>query len=117
MGPSVKDPECYRKLVGALLHLTNCTHPDTSFAVNVLARYNQDPCTAHLDAGMDLLRYIMGSSKLALTFGTGQQEMIYHDADYTSSLDDRRSTSGYCVLLNGAPVSCMGFQEATNRGS
>ena len=113
MGSSITDPERYRKLIGALLHLTNCTRPDASFAINVLARYNQDPRTAHLEAGINLLRYIMGSSKLALTFGSGQQEMIYHDADYASSLDDRRSTSGYVVLLNGAAVSWASKKQPT----
>ena len=113
MGQPVEQPERYRKLVGALLHLTNCTRPDVSFAVNVLARYNQDPREAHGTAAIDLLRYVMGSSSLALTYGTGEGGVVYHDADFASSIDDRRSTSGYCVLLNGAAVSWASKKQPT----
>ena len=84
MGQPVDQPERYRKLVGALLHLTNCTRPDISFSVNVLACYNQDPRDSHNTAAIDLLRYIMGSSTLALTYGSGEGGVVYHDADFAS---------------------------------
>lgn len=113
MGPPAPEPEQYRKLIGALIHLTNCTRPDISFSVNVLARYNQSPREQHFTAAVDLLRYVMGSSNLALTYGSGEGSAVYHDADHASSVDDRKSTSGYCVLLNGAAVSWASKKQPT----
>ena len=37
MGRGASNPEQYRKLVGALIHLTNRTRPDISYLVGVLA--------------------------------------------------------------------------------
>ena len=113
MGESIEQPEQYRKMVGALIHLTNCTRPDISYSVNVLARYNHDPRDQHLTAAIDLLRYIKGSATLSLTYGSGEGGVVYHDADFASSIDDRRSTSGYCVLLNGAAVSWASKKQPT----
>ena len=55
----------------------------------------------------------MGSSNLALTYGSGEGSAVYHDADHASSVDDRKSTSGYCVLLNGAAVSWASKKQPT----
>ena len=44
MDPLMDAPERYRALVGAMLHLANCTRPDITFAVGVLSRYTQSPC-------------------------------------------------------------------------
>ena len=33
----------YMDVVGALMYLANCMHPDISFIVNLLARYSHDP--------------------------------------------------------------------------
>ena len=37
----------YMDVVGALMYLANCTRPDISFAVNLLARYSHDPTRRH----------------------------------------------------------------------
>ena len=113
MGQPVEQPEQYRKNVGALVHLTNCTRLDIAFTINVLARYNQDPREPHRTAAIDLLRYIKGSATLALTYGSGEGGVVYHDADFASSIDDRRCTSGYCVLVTGAAVSWVSKKQLT----
>ena len=38
---------------------------------------------------------------------------VYHNADFAPSIDDQRSTSGYCVLLNGAAVSWSSKKQPT----
>ena len=110
MGPLMTAPKRYRALVGAMLHLANCTRPDISFAVGVLSRYSQNPCDAHWDAALGTLRYCLFTSSLALTFGARQPEenltvSVYHDSDFASSQDCRRRTSGYTAILNNAAVS------------
>ena len=42
-GPEVT----YISAIGALMYLTNCTRPDISFPVNLLARYNSAPTRRH----------------------------------------------------------------------
>ena len=43
MGPLKDASERYRALVGAMLHLANCTRPDITFAVGVLSQGTLNP--------------------------------------------------------------------------
>ncbi|GJR21466.1 retrovirus-related pol polyprotein from transposon TNT 1-94 [Tanacetum coccineum] len=43
LGPEVP----YLSAIGALMYLTNCTRPDISFAVNLLARFSSSPIKRH----------------------------------------------------------------------
>ncbi|GKA32060.1 disease resistance CC-NBS-LRR class family protein [Tanacetum coccineum] len=43
LGPEVP----YLSAIGALMYLTNCTRPDISFAVNLLARFSSSPTKRH----------------------------------------------------------------------
>lgn len=54
-----------------------------------------------------ILRYLKGSPGKGLWFrSNGHLEIDgYSDADWGSCLDDRRSTSGYCVFVGGNLVS------------
>ena len=46
-----------------------------------------------------------------LTYAEGG--VVYHDADFASSIDDHRSTSGHCVLLKGVAVSWASKMQPT----
>jgi hypothetical protein len=98
--------EKYQKLVGRLIYLCH-TRPDISYAVSVVSRYMHDPRSGHLDAVNQILRYLKGSPGKGLWFKRNGHLNVdgYCDADWASCLDDRRSTSGYCVFVRGNLVS------------
>jgi hypothetical protein len=100
------DKEKYQKLVGRLLYLCH-TRPYISYAVSVVSRYMHDPRSGHLDVVYRILRYLKGSPGKGLWFKKNGHLTVdgYSDADWASCLDDRRSTSGYCVFVGGNLVS------------
>nr|CAE05707.2 OSJNBb0065J09.3 [Oryza sativa Japonica Group] len=98
--------ERYQRLVGRLIYLCH-TRPDITYAVSVVSRYMHDPRSGHMDAVYRILRYLKGSPGKGLWFKKNGHLGVegYCDADWASSLDDRRSTSGYCVFVGGNLVS------------
>jgi hypothetical protein len=66
-----------------------------------------DPRSEHLDAVNHILRYLKGTPGKGLLFESNEHLVVdgYSDADWGSCLDDRRSTSGYCVFVGGNLVS------------
>ena len=105
-GEPFTDPRRYRRFVGRLNYLT-ITQPDISFAVNVVNQFLQSPYVSHWDAVIRILRYIKNAPGRGLLYEDhGHSRVIgYCDADWAGSPSDRRSTSGYCVLVGGNLVS------------
>ncbi|XP_031257200.1 secreted RxLR effector protein 161-like [Pistacia vera] len=94
------DPSFFRSTVGALQYLT-LTRPDLSFTVNKLSQFLQAPTALHWQVCKRVLRYIQGTKDHGLKFTPAAFLDIecYADADWGSNIEDRRSTSGYCVFL------------------
>jgi len=110
----------YQRLVGRLIYLCH-TRPDISYAVSVVSRYMHDPRSGHLDAVYRILRYLKSSPGKGLMFKSFGHLNVegYFYADWASCLDDRRSTSGYCVFVGGnliswrskKAISCISFNR------
>ena len=100
----------YQACVGSLMYLSVLTRGDCSFAINQTARFLNNPGPTHIAAVKRILRYIVGTASLGLTYrksADGQQTNKLNasaDADHAGA-DDRRSVSGWCVMLNGAMIS------------
>ncbi|CAH9120172.1 unnamed protein product [Cuscuta epithymum] len=105
-GDLLPNKEKYRRLIGKLNYLT-ITRPDISFAVSVLSQFLDKPCTGHWDAAIRVLRYIKKTPGQGLLFeDRGHRDIVgYCDADWAGCLMDRRSTSGYCILIGGNLIS------------
>ena len=117
-----RDPEVirnYQALVGALMYLTCFTRGDCSFAVNQCARFMSNPGPSHIKAARRVLRYLAGTRSLGITYTrdardaslatTGRksepnQLTASADADHAGG-KDRRSVSGWAVMMNGAMVT------------
>ncbi|KAM6588273.1 hypothetical protein CsatA_010878 [Cannabis sativa] len=100
------DPKLYRSIIGSLQYLT-LTRPDLSFAINRLSQYMQNPTNMHWNACKRVLRYIKGTTNLGLVFQPAPSLTIdaYSDADWACNLDDRKSTTGFSVLLGNNLIS------------
>ncbi|GJT46274.1 retrovirus-related pol polyprotein from transposon TNT 1-94 [Tanacetum coccineum] len=96
----------YASAVGSLMFAMICTRPDIAHAVGVVSRYMAEPGRGHWDAVKRILRYIKGTSDVALCFG--DSDLIvkgYVDSDYAGDLDGSKSTIGYVFTLSGGTVS------------
>ncbi|XP_050896612.1 uncharacterized mitochondrial protein AtMg00810-like [Lathyrus oleraceus] len=105
-GEPLSDLGRYRRLVGKLNYLT-VTRPNISFAVSVVSQFFNSPCQEHMTVVIWILRYIKCAPGKVLVYeDKGHTQIIgYYDADWAGSPIDKRSTSGYCVLVEGNLIS------------
>jgi transposase InsO family protein len=107
------DKTLYQSKLGSVMYLMTSTRPDICFTVGVLSRFSSDPGVSHMRAMDRLLRYLAGTKHLRLRLGGPDSSMgkrgpggadlaAYADADYASSRDDYRSTSGYVMMYGGS---------------
>ena len=100
----------YLSAIGALLYLAQCTRPDISFAVNLLARYSNAPTRRHWTGVKDIFRYLKGTTDLGLFYpyessnGVAQctprvdsRLVVYADAGYLSDPAQGVLSNGLCL--------------------
>ena len=103
----------YRSLIGCLMYLT-ATRPDILFAVSLLSRFMHCPSEIHLQAAKRILRYVKGTIDYGVKFDKCQEFKLYgfSGSDWVGSVDDLKSTSGYCFSLGSGVFSwCTKKQE------
>ncbi|KAG8480129.1 hypothetical protein CXB51_025342 [Gossypium anomalum] len=82
------------------------TRPDLAYCVNKLSQYINAPREIHCKAVKGALRYLCGTMHHGLFYPTGQCQLTgYSDADWASSVEDRRSTTGYVLYLGSNPIA------------
>ncbi|KAE8718614.1 Detected protein of confused Function [Hibiscus syriacus] len=96
----------YASAVGSLMFGMICTRPDITQAVGVVSRYMANPCKEHWNTVKRVLRYIKGTSNIALCY-KGSNLVIngYVDSDYARDLDKSKSTTGYVFKIVGGAES------------
>ncbi|KAK8928288.1 hypothetical protein KSP39_PZI017463 [Platanthera zijinensis] len=118
-GDLIEDVKGYQRLVGRLIYLSH-TRPDIAYAVGVMSQYMHSPRARHLDAAHRILRYLKTSPGRGILF-TSNSDLkieIYTDADWAGSVEDRRSTSGYCSFIGGNLVTWRSKkQQVVSRSS
>jgi hypothetical protein len=91
----------YASAVGSLMYAMVCTRPDIAHAVGVVSRFLSDPGKEHWNAVKWIMRYLRGTSKLCLSFGSGKPMLVgYTDSDMAGDVDTRKSTSGYLITFS-----------------
>lgn len=101
--PSTAQP--YRQALGCLQYLANATRPDILYAVNFLARFNQNPSDEHWEAILVVVKYLINTIDYSIRYKRGEINiMAYSDANWARPEWERHSTSGGLILLAGGPV-------------
>jgi len=95
----------YAALLGSLLYLSTMTRPDISFAVGVLSRIMSCPEQAHMRAAKGVLRYLCGTTRLGVAYGSSEPLQGYIDAASAGDVDGRRSTTGFIFTVNIGPFA------------
>ena len=113
----------YRSGVGKLLHMMQWSRPEILNSVRELSRHMPVAEPRHMKALFRVLRYCSLTPEQGLLLkptrtwtGNPDHEFIiqgFSDANYATDPSNRRSISGYCVLLEGAPVSMKSGQQAS----
>ncbi|KAK5846372.1 hypothetical protein PVK06_002657 [Gossypium arboreum] len=108
----------YHNVVGMLQYLC-IIRLDLSFCVNKLSQYMNSPSETYWKAIKRALQYLLGTSDHGLFLFKGKFELVgYSDADWASSVEDRRSTTGYFVYLRPNPIAwCSKKQSIVSRSS
>lgn len=103
----------YMEKVGTAIYAAISTRPDICHAVYQCAKHMQKPTNQNMKAVDRIFRYLAGTKKVGLVFGSrnmngGNVDSVdiaaYSDADWGSN-EDRKSLSGWVVKLNGDTIS------------
>ncbi|XP_017984383.1 PREDICTED: uncharacterized mitochondrial protein AtMg00810-like [Theobroma cacao] len=96
----------YRSIIGSILYLA-ATRPDIMFSTSLLSRFMQSPSEIHFKAAKRVLRYIKGTVNYGIKYSrTDSSELQgYIDSDWAGSLDDSKSTRGFCFSFSSGMFS------------
>jgi hypothetical protein len=95
----------YASVVVSLMYAMVCTRPDIAHAVGVVSRFLSGLGREHWNALKWIMRYLQGTSKLSLSFGSGKPMLVgYTYFDMAGDVDTRKSTSGYLITFFGRAV-------------
>ena len=101
-------------MIGILLYVTT-TRPDVMQDVGLFARFQSSPKETHVAAGKRILRYLKGTMDYGLWYPKSNNFslMAFTDADWTGSVDDRKSTSGATFFLGNCLVSWLSKKQSS----
>jgi len=99
----------YQRCIGSLMYLMICTCPDIAYSVGVLSHHVACPGRTHMQAVKHVFQYLHGTSHYGLEFQANNSNYIspiaYVDSDWGGDHMDRKSISGFAVLLDGGAIS------------
>ena len=82
--------------------------------MGVVSKYNSNPSHSHLTAAKRILRYLKGTSELAIKYQKLDNENLigYSDADWAGDQDDHHSTTGNLFMMAGGPISWLSKKQS-----
>jgi hypothetical protein len=97
------DNNMYRQLIGSLMYIALSTRPDIMFAVSWLSRFLCAATNHHWKEVKRVIRYLKETINFSLNISSMKSKchlVVHSDADFANA-DDKKSTSGGIVTLDG----------------
>lgn len=94
-------------MVGKILFGANTFRPDLAFAVSTLSRFLKDLKINRIAAAKHVLKYIKDTPDAGLVFKeTAHCQLVgYSDTDWAGDKLERKSITGYVVMLAGSAIT------------
>ncbi|CCE34829.1 related to retrotransposon HobS hobase [Claviceps purpurea 20.1] len=105
----------YQEKIGSILYTAIMIRPDVAFAASKLSQFLTNPSPEHMRAADQVIRYLVLTKHLALSFGHGGMQVIQiaSDASFADDQETRRSSQGYLITLFGGPVIWKATRQST----
>ena len=95
-----------RQLIGAINYIALCTRPDVSYAISLLARYQDKVNLTICQTIIHLLKFLFNTKHYDIRFSGSHITMVgYSDSDWAGDLVSRKSTTGYVLFIGNSPVN------------
>ena len=92
--------------MGSLMYVMVCTRLDIAHAAGVVSRFLSNPSKENRVVVKWILRYLKGTSKTCLCFGTNKPMLVgCTNADMVGDVDSIKSTSGYLITFSRGAMS------------
>ena len=107
----------YREAIGSLLYLAGVTRPDIAYAVNYLARKQQNPTENDWEEIKRIFRYLKGTKYLGIIFKAEEDELeAFTDSSFSDNYDST-STGGYVIKLFGDPIAWRSYKQTVRQST
>ena len=105
-----EESKVYRSGVGMLLYLVKHSRPDIANATRELSKVMDKPTPAAMKEMKRVIKYVLDTKDYGLKMHPKpvQDEfelVLFSDSDWAGDKDTRISVSGFCIFLQGCPIS------------
>ena len=102
----------YRSLIGCLMYLT-ASRPDIVQAVSLLSKFMHCASEEHMQDAKRILIHVKGTIDYGLKYAkTYQFQLVgFSDSDWVGSVDDMKSTTGFCFNLGSGVINCCSKKQ------
>ncbi|MBW0536281.1 hypothetical protein O181_075996 [Austropuccinia psidii MF-1] len=104
---TIPPPFNYRRALGLIQYIVQCTRPDLSFATSFLSHFLENPKGVHYRALIHTLKYLLGTQNFMLKLGSNlmshskTQVFGFTDSDWGGGTE-KKSFSGSLIYFYGA---------------
>ena len=90
------------------------TLSNVAYSLEVVSRYQSDPCENHWKVVKTILNYLRNTKDQWLIYEESNLKLVrFIDSNFQSDHDDNKSVSGYIYILNGGVIYWKSSKQHT----